>query len=302
MSDAYRRDCRKCNRPIIMTETINGWQPFELDGSGRHYCNNSAISTIYTPAPFNDFSERATRPTKCWWCDKPVFFHSNGNGDAVLLDELSGAPWPVHACWEKYKSDTQNIYNKIAEDPRIQKPRPELRSIGPYHSDQASKEIVKFSGCVVKSWQAKSPNDTNLPKDYKKLIISSGEKHGYVVVTKHIYNLIPDESLIDVDLFYLKGPDGISIPIAKKVRYESEGKARVKRMLKRHTPGECDYCGVIRKKGYSINNNWHVECDACHSLRGDCDPSIFLSAVKNIANHFYNANLSSNKKLKNSDS
>lgn len=40
-----------------------------------------------------------TRPSKCPICGDPVFFHSNGNGDAVYFDEL-GPPWPKHACFE----------------------------------------------------------------------------------------------------------------------------------------------------------------------------------------------------------
>ena len=32
-----------------------------------------------------------------------MFFHSNGNGDAVYFDEL-GPPWPKHACFEHQTS------------------------------------------------------------------------------------------------------------------------------------------------------------------------------------------------------
>jgi hypothetical protein len=42
----------------------------------------------------------ATWPTHCFIaCGAPVFAHTNGYGDFVLLDEL-GPPWPVHECYE----------------------------------------------------------------------------------------------------------------------------------------------------------------------------------------------------------
>jgi hypothetical protein len=43
----------------------------------------------------------ATWPTSCFisgGCGAPVFAHTNGFGDFVLLDEL-GPPWPVHDCY-----------------------------------------------------------------------------------------------------------------------------------------------------------------------------------------------------------
>jgi hypothetical protein len=45
-----------------------------------------------------------TYPTSCFWCGELVFYHTNGHGDCVLLDDL-GPPWPVHACWTAYRED-----------------------------------------------------------------------------------------------------------------------------------------------------------------------------------------------------
>lgn len=46
-----------------------------------------------------ELGHHLTFETQCWWCDAWVFFHTNGNGDCVLFDEL-GPPWLVHECWE----------------------------------------------------------------------------------------------------------------------------------------------------------------------------------------------------------
>jgi hypothetical protein len=39
-----------------------------------------------------------TRLTTCPKCGAEVFFHTNGHGDGVFLDEL-GPPWPRHGCF-----------------------------------------------------------------------------------------------------------------------------------------------------------------------------------------------------------
>lgn len=48
--------------------------------------------------------------TVCWWCGAEVFFHTNGNGDCVLLDPPLGSPWPVHACWQQHRDDMAGRY------------------------------------------------------------------------------------------------------------------------------------------------------------------------------------------------
>lgn len=45
---------------------------------------------------------RRTYPTRCFRCNAPVFYHTNGYGDHVLFDALTGAPWPVHDCWVQH--------------------------------------------------------------------------------------------------------------------------------------------------------------------------------------------------------
>jgi hypothetical protein len=47
---------------------------------------------------------RLSYRTQCFWCPEEVFYHTNGYGDCVLLDELE-PPWPVHWCWEKHRGE-----------------------------------------------------------------------------------------------------------------------------------------------------------------------------------------------------
>lgn len=44
---------------------------------------------------------RRTFPTACPWCKSHVYYHTNGNGDCVYFDAITGPPWPVHDCWER---------------------------------------------------------------------------------------------------------------------------------------------------------------------------------------------------------
>ena len=119
---SYWRDCNVCGQKIVMVENGGGyWQPLEPDGSGRHkhwsgtdYVHSPVGHTASTagvdvlstaralrPWRLESLGHPLTRPTKCWWCGEPVFFHTNGNGDCVLLDGLR-RPWPVHGCWEQH--------------------------------------------------------------------------------------------------------------------------------------------------------------------------------------------------------
>ena len=45
----------------------------------------------------SDSKEPLAYPTRCPICDDFIFFHTNGNGDAVFFDTL-GPPWPKHPC------------------------------------------------------------------------------------------------------------------------------------------------------------------------------------------------------------
>jgi hypothetical protein len=44
-----------------------------------------------------DLGIALTYPTRCPVCGAVIFFHTNGNGDAVFFDRL-GKPWPKHPC------------------------------------------------------------------------------------------------------------------------------------------------------------------------------------------------------------
>lgn len=113
MSNSYIRDCRDCGEEIRMAR-VDGWnwQPFDLDGSGRHECytnvSTTQLSTLLSPflTPKLGWSIQDRKTvgynTHCWLCNAAVYFHRDSNGGCVLLDAL-GPPWPIHPCWANIK-------------------------------------------------------------------------------------------------------------------------------------------------------------------------------------------------------
>lgn len=61
---------------------------------------------------------RRTYPTKCPVCKANVFYHTNGYGDCVYFNAITGAPWPVHECWKRrshFPTRAQRLRTKDSE-------------------------------------------------------------------------------------------------------------------------------------------------------------------------------------------
>ena len=72
----------------------------------RSFANSSAVCFSNFRQPnrswrLESLGHPLTYPITCWWCPEQVFFHTNGNGDCVLLDAPLGRPWHVHECWKQ---------------------------------------------------------------------------------------------------------------------------------------------------------------------------------------------------------
>lgn len=107
--------CKHCCKRVRWRRMPEGHMlPMELDGSGVHDCGHlrrSVLSVPFGHAAHGLSHARSTKPTKCWWCRGPVYFHTNGFGDCVLFDEL-GWPWPIHSCWEKHVRRRPRSYSR----------------------------------------------------------------------------------------------------------------------------------------------------------------------------------------------
>lgn len=128
--------CNRCGGFVIWTDNTHHGKPIPLDPATdrKHICSGSPSGSQFASIQlnygttkdlihrhsghWNDFSlnEAYTYPTACWWCgQEPVFAHSNGNGDFVLLDPPLGLPWIVHHC---YKHNIHKTHGRPGIQPR----------------------------------------------------------------------------------------------------------------------------------------------------------------------------------------
>jgi hypothetical protein len=61
---------------------------------------NSWVSRIVAFLSPANYSNR-TQKSKCYYCQKEIFYHTNEFGDIIIFDELKKS-WKIHECWEKY--------------------------------------------------------------------------------------------------------------------------------------------------------------------------------------------------------
>lgn len=116
MPTSYLRPCKYCGQLIRMAEVPSGtWQPFDAHGDRRHDC--SSTSEVSQNWSLSNLGHQLTCKIECWWCSDEVFFHTNGNGDSVLFDEL-GWPWTLHSCWDEHVDERQRAVENLEGDLR----------------------------------------------------------------------------------------------------------------------------------------------------------------------------------------
>ena len=304
MMASYWRDCRYCGQRIIMAEDDRGyWQPLEPEGSGRHECG-SGIAVQFTPSDsttpswsINTLGHPLTYHTTCWWCGGGVFFHTNGNGDSVLFDEL-GWPWMVHACWEQYRTEQRSsiielerLLGTAGYDGIFYNPVGERINL-PAHKGPLT---VLADGYVA--------DNHALHREPEKLHISLGDKSespAWVrfevgvrdgrlfpfLVPYPLAKEVKNYTLVRVSGRWIKW-EGTWFLVATRlvsVAYPSGAHtrrkaARVGRTLK------CHYCNrqVSHRKRWGFDTSFHIECEACSSFRGKLSPRQFLRRCRVIA-------------------
>lgn len=109
--------CENCGGEIIFRYVDGLNTPIHLSGGCRNgtashgdYITPPTITRTQSKRPErnsdgwrrgasrSDCTEPLTHPTRCPICGDFIFFHTNGNGDAVFFDPPLGPPWPKHAC------------------------------------------------------------------------------------------------------------------------------------------------------------------------------------------------------------
>jgi hypothetical protein len=96
-----------------------------------------------------DLGERLTHPTNCPMCGALIYFHTNGNGDAVFFDHL-GWPWPKHPCLSSdasvrtaYQTSADHLRGIIEMDRRPASITPPVReAVIEFSPRRIGKEVV----------------------------------------------------------------------------------------------------------------------------------------------------------------
>jgi ribosomal protein S10 len=107
----YLRPCRHCGHFVRIARAEDGtWQPFAIDGDGRHDCD--APAGVDRGWNLHDLGHPLTAQIDCWWCDETVYLHTDGSGNFVLFDAL-GWPWSAHGCWGENTHERDAVVDRF---------------------------------------------------------------------------------------------------------------------------------------------------------------------------------------------
>ncbi|WP_201353740.1 hypothetical protein [Hydrogenimonas urashimensis] len=194
-----------------MVETDEGWKAFEIGTYGLHFCSkrdNWSLSSL---------GHRLTCTIRCWWCRETVYFHTNGNGDAVLFEKL-GAPWEIHPCWEKHKhsrsakiKELESILKQAGYDGRSKQFNLlKRRKHDPYiKMILQSKDMRVLDNYLIDFCKCLVSNDIS----FKGPIPMNVKINNGVKIYKRIIKILTASAIKDIDCFKEMIPPSINIKL-----------------------------------------------------------------------------------------
>src|SRR5881296_3639331 len=298
MSDDVRT-CVNCGGDIIFRWMGFGPVPIHLSGSCSS--GSSGVHTMISSAPRREWTIASrTRPltyrTRCWWCDEPVFFHTNGYGDCVLFDDL-GWPWPIHSCWAEHVAaervaaivKVEVDLDAIGFDGRFYRPREQTVQPGRPGKQVSVDGYVADNHGLYEQPQlirlSVSEHSSTAPFVRVDVVDSEGHMLPFLF-PEAIGRDIPDYSLVRVRGIWLVH-DGQPHLIATSLRRRSfrPGSTGELSTWRRRRPlGTCQYCGrrLSRHDTWGFGPNAHSECGECSAARGSSTPRQFLARCRRI--------------------
>lgn len=266
----YVRNCKFCLKAIRMAQAPHGgYLPWELDGSGVHFCTSTSSSAAKrsVSARSTVLGSPSTLKIICWWCPDWVYFHTNGNGDCVLFDEPLGPPWQVHGCWEErhHHPETKGRVAAMTA-PSVQKLATPSSGLKRVRVVGAVRSILSQDG-VHKRWSAGGTpwRAVELRQDDTDYVISLPEslqlQYGDLLAvtgTWLLWHSSPDQPCW---LFVARSCEGLWRDGA------AVGGPRV--FINSLRRGHCDTCGLQLRDV----SDWHVttdgdfECRACETVK-----------------------------------
>jgi hypothetical protein len=277
--------------------------PFEL-GYGRivHECV-PLDRTPPTPTAhrFEGDGAPKTRKIQCWWCGDRVFYHTNGNGDSVLLDEL-GPPWPVHYCWELHReSRRQHVHRYLdgltdavgmPSQPAVEWPD-DVENLKV--TDDIKCKCVVVSGYVF-GWrlvpgasETVLHNPSNL-KDWIRIRVVGSAGVGYPVWVPGSH--ASEYGLNDLVCFVCRlvpwGPRWYLVALRSEVVHYLGRQVTPSRLAHVGRSNRCRYCGdPLRREEveWGLDENLRPECRTCHDFRSGRTPERFQELCRKVSAH-----------------
>ena len=277
--------------------------PFEIGYQGVvHECvplQREPTRTTYCALERD--GEPKTRRTPCWWCDDPVYYHTNGNGDSVLFDDL-GPPWTVHYCWELHcesrKQHVHQFLTKLSESKWLSS-QPETEWPEDVDNltvtDDIESKIVMVSGYIF-GWSTiqsslqlvlRNPGNT---EDWTRLRVVGSNQVGYPVwIPASRANHYRLGELVNFQCRLV--PWGVKWYLvalnSEVIKYPKAG-ALPDRLATIGRSIRCRYCGdPLDQEGleWGLDQTLRPECRSCHDLREGRTPELFLSLCRKVALH-----------------
>jgi hypothetical protein len=333
MSASYQT-CHKCGQKFRWVRMPHGqFVPMKPDGSGKHMCNFGIKTSLASQHGANGDADSAglvparswrleslgrslTYATRCWWCGQSVFFHTNGNGDCVLL-ESRGWPWPIHPCWQVHRDESQRRTGmrqletelelcgydgtgfSIPEDPVIpdeddidwveyKRRITNLRVKSELRND-SSKRFVWVAGYLSqKEGVSLKLCSDDCCESWCQIEVTSTDSTTDFFVPRQLFDSLSEFSLIRIAGRWCKVEGNYSLIGTRIDWLETVGsESRTLRLAKIGRTARCRYCGrrVRASERWQINNSRVLECGACAAFRGNRDPKEFERFCCRLVRH-----------------
>jgi hypothetical protein len=278
--------------------------PFEIGSGGvRHECVPlHREPRMPSPSPTLDrCGSPITRHTQCWWCGAPVYYHTNGNGDSVLFDEL-GPPWPIHPCWEEHRETrTGHVQRFLAGLPifevTTQDHRPalteDLSEIQLTEDDR--KRPIFVIGHIRSTSSDMGPNDRVFHNDgdlsewgWVSIAGIDGIRYPVWLPTSRAARFKLQDLVALVCRLVVWNGEGYLVAMRATHYQNPIGPLLVQRMVHVGRTLRCRYCGdrlVGDDCEWGFDESLRPECAVCYEFRNGRNPAQFQELCRRVMRH-----------------
>lgn len=297
--------CKYCGEKIVWAQMPAGnYLPMDPENGGLHECvpfdRAESYSTAASTRTWNVFEDRShlTFSTACWWCGAAVYFYRDENGGCVLFDEL-GPPWPVHPCWEDYRSarrsggvHLEQTLTELGYDGRFYQAKRTVR-VAPSENETH----VNIFGFVVDNRALyQEPKTKSLRASRRassgtltELWVSSGSSDPLsFLIPLEVARPIQDFRLVRAEGFWVRRGRRWVLVLQELDLLEASGQVHSRlQVIPVELPLHCRYCGapIPDRHSWGFDPEFGVECRQCSGARGRLQPKEFIDLCRKVSRH-----------------